>query len=165
MKLQAPFLLIIPLILFSTGCIHFLVGDSSPQKANDLVFEIPSKPFTSLKSDDADHSWQSKDTGNIIAFYSDCSKSSDKPLSLAINEILKGFDRIEEQNQASLFYNNREAMKISLTGYIDGIAVAMESLVFNKNQCFYQISFSGVSNQFQKELVVFEKFKEGFKAP
>lgn len=161
--------LLLPLLclscLFQVGCIHLKFGDSTPQKAANTEYKEPSRPFILFKDTDADKSWQSNQTGNVIALFSDCSKSSDKPLNLAISETSKGFDRLEENTQKVIFYNGREAIYGHFKGHIDGIKVSMESLVFNKNQCFYQLTYSGVSNQFEKEKNHFEQFKKDFVAP
>ena len=140
-------------------------GDVTPLKASNVDFEEPSRPFMLFKESEADKSWQSSQTGNVIALFSDCSKKADRPLNLAISEISKGFDRLESNTQKVIFYNGREAVYGHFKGYIDGIKVSLESLVFNKNQCFYQLTYSGVANQFEKELKHFEQFKKDFKAP
>ena len=148
-----------------SGCISIKLDDSGPLKASGLSFSSPSRPFILYKDMDADKSWQSNLTGNVIALFSDCSRSSDRPLNQAIDEIAKGFDRIENKKNNLLFYNGREAIYGEFKGYIDGIKVSMESLVFNKNKCFYQLTYSGVSSQFDKEKAFFEEFKKGFRAP
>ncbi len=153
------------LLSFQVSCIHLKFGDSAPLKASDIEFKEPPKPFILFKDSDADKSWQSNLTGNVIALYSDCSKSSDKPLNLAFSEIGKGFDRLEVSTQKVIFYNGREAIYGQFRGHIDGIKVSMESLVFNKNKCFYQLSYSGVSSQFEKEKKHFEQFQKDFNAP
>ncbi len=158
-------LLFLLTLLFQTGCIHFTVGDSTPQKASDFQYTEPSSPFVSMKKSDADLSWQSKKTGNIIALFSDCSKTSDKPLQLAFNDLLKSFDRLDNHKEETVFYNHREALQVELNGVIDGIAVFMNSILFNKNQCFYQISYSGLTQEKLSEASLFEKFKMEFKAP
>lgn len=152
-------------LLFNASCISLKLGDNSPLKATNTDFEEPAKPFILFKDSEADKSWQSNQTGNIIALFSDCSKKSDRPLNIAINEIAKGFDRIEVQDQKTIFYNGREAIYGEFKGRIDGIKVSMESLIFNKNQCFYQLTYSGVANQFEREKAHFEQFKKDFKAP
>lgn len=164
MRLRLPLLLLF-LIFSLTSCIHFKIGDSEPQKALDISFKEPSSPFIPTENIDADRVWQSKTTGNMIAIISNCSKNSDKPLSLAYQEIAKGFDRLESDKQESLFFNGREALRGSFQGTIDGIAVSMETLQFNKNQCFYQLTYSGVTQNFKNELQHFEQFIQEFKAP
>lgn len=163
LALQIGILLFAP--FFHLSCIHLKFGDSAPVKASNIEFQEPIRPFLLFKDTEADKSWQSNQTGNVIALFSDCSKNSDKPLNLAILEISKGFDRIEDKQQSTLFYNGREAVYGIFRGYIDGIKVSMESLVFNKNQCFYQLTYSGITNQFAKEKNVFEQFKKDFVAP
>lgn len=155
------FFLIFPL----TSCISFKLGDSEPQKALDISFKEPSSPFVPTKNSDADQAWQSKSTGNIIAIISNCSKNSDKSLSIAYHEIAKGFDRLDSDKQESIFFNGREALRGSFQGTIDGIAVSMETLQYNKNQCFYQLTYSGISQNFKNELQHFEQFMKEFKAP
>lgn len=153
------------LIGLLSGCIHFNVGVPSPLKAANLDYHEPQKPFILFKDTDADKSWQSNVTGNVIALFTDCSVTSDRPLTMAIAEISKGFDRIDNTKQNTVFYNGREAIVAEFKGHIDGIKVSMESLVFNKNKCFYQLTFSGLSNQFERERPNFEDFKKEFKAP
>lgn len=156
---------VLVVFFFCLGCIHFKLGDSSPLRASNTEYKEPTKPFILFKDSDADKSWQSNVTGNVIALFSDCSKSSDKPLNLAINEVAKGFDRLETNKQKTFFYNGREAVYGEFRGHIDGIKVSMETLVFNKNKCFFQLSYSGVSNQFDKEKPFFDQFQQDFKAP
>lgn len=162
-----PRLLLILLFSFLSlaSCIHFKIGDSEPQKALDISFKDPSSPFKPTENIDTDRAWQSKNTGNMIAIISNCSKNSDKPLGLAYQEIAKGFDRLEADKQQSLFFNGREALRGSFQGTIDGIEVSMETLQFNKNQCFYQLTYSGVTKNFKNELQNFEQFIQEFKAP
>lgn len=155
-----PFL-ILPLM----SCISFKLGDAEPQKAINIAFKEPSSPFALTKNSEADQAWQSKSTGNIIAIISKCSKNSDKPLNIAYQEIAKGFDRVDSDKQESIFFNGREALRGSFQGTIDGIAMSMETLQFNKNQCFYQLTYSGLSQNFKNELPHFEQFIKEFKAP
>lgn len=160
------FTLFLLFLTFSLSrCIHFKIGDSEPQKALDIAFKNPPSPFIPTENIDADRVWQSKSSGNMIAIISNCSKNSDKPLYLAYQEIAKGFDRLESDKQESLFFNGREALRGSFQGTIDGIAVSMETLLFNKNQCFYQLTYSGVTQNFKNELQHFEQFIKEFRAP
>lgn len=152
-------------ILTLSGCIHFKIGDSHPQKASDIFYIDPPVPFVLAKNMNADMAWQSTTTGNMIAVISNCSKNSDQSLSYAFLEISKGFDRLDSSQQELFFFNGRQALKGQLRGTIDGIAVSMESLQFNKNQCFYQLTYSGLAQHFESEQNYFEQFKKEFKAP
>lgn len=163
MKLLYIFVLFIS--LNTIGCIHFSIGEPTPQKASNVIFNDPLFPFEIMKKSEADQSWQSTKTGNIISLFSDCSKTSDKSLSLAFNELLKSFDKIEHQKRETTFYNNRESLSVELVGFIDGIEVFMASTLFNKNQCFYQLSYSGLANEKQTEISFYETFLKDFKAP
>lgn len=147
------------------GCIHLNLSAPSPLKANDLEFKEPKKPFILFKDTEFDKSWQSNTTGNVIALFTDCTANSDRPLTKSILELAKGFDRIESTKQSTIFFNGRESIQGEFKGHIDGIKVSMEGIVFNKNKCFYQLTYSGVSNQFEKDRVVFEEFKKDFRAP
>jgi hypothetical protein len=153
------------LSLAQVNCINLKLGDATPQRAADIEFIEPKGPYVLFKDTEADKSWQSNQTGNVIAMFSDCSKGSDKALTLALKEISKGFDRLEENSSKTFFYNGREALYGHFRGHIDGIKVSMESLVFNKNKCFYQLSFSGVTTQYDREKEFFEKFVKEFRAP
>jgi len=164
MKFRLLYFLFINLFI-QVGCIHFKLGESEPQKSLNISFKEPLSPFVISKNTDADQAWESNKTGNIIAITSNCSKNSDKSLNFAFQEIAKGFDRVDSSNQTSLFFNGREALRGSVSGTIDGISVSMETLQFNKNQCFYQLTYSGVSKNFESEQHYFEQFLKDFKAP
>lgn len=153
------------LCLFLSSCIHFKIGNSKTVKSADMEWVAPAPPFLLFAHSDFDRSWQSNKTGNVIALFSDCSSKSDRPLDLAITDVAKGFDRLQKTDQETLFYNGREAVSASLQGFIDGINVTMELIVFNKNKCFYRVSYSGVTNRINDERSYFEKFKQDFKAP
>lgn len=159
------FLMTAILTVIGAGCVSLKFGETAPVHATNIEYQEPGRPFIVFKDSEADKSWQSNQTGNVIALFSDCSKNSDKPLNIAVTEMAKGFDRLELNKQNMLHYNGREAVYSQFLGYIDGIKVSMEGLVFNKNQCFYQLTYSGVSNQFEKEKKYFEQFKKDFKAP
>jgi len=147
------------------SCIHFNIGNSEPEKAKDIDYKSPPSPYERIKNSDTDYAWQSRKTGNMIAISSNCSKNSDKSLQQAFQDVSKGFDRTEDIKQEPFFYNGREALRGIVKGSIDGIAATIDVVLLNKNQCFYQLTYSGVSNQFSEEKNIFENFIKDFKAP
>lgn len=151
--------------LLLSSCVSVELPSGKTKPAKDVTFSEPSSPFSSIKSKSADHAWQSSKTGNTISFLSECGGTADPSLQSLETESLSALNKLEILKTETKTFNGREARQTISAGTIDGVPVALALVVFKKNGCNYTLSYGGVEKQFNSELSVFEKFKDGFKAP
>jgi hypothetical protein len=141
------------------------VGEETPQKSADIQFIIPKKPFQEHRLPSSDKAWLSTVTANIISFTSECSLKSDPSLETLVHESIESLDHVEILENETINFNNREAIRTFAKGKIDGIPLAMKTLIFKKNGCNYRIMLSGLVNKIDKDQSQFEEFLREFKAP
>lgn len=148
-----------------TSCVSVNVGGDKTSKAKDVAYDSPSSPFSSVKMEGADQTWQSDKTGNTISFISECGPSADMSLESIQTDSLSGLAAKEIKSSEEIEYNNRAALKTHARGKTDGVSVEVKLMIFKKNGCTYTLSYSGVSKTFDREMTHFEKFLKEFKAP
>lgn len=151
--------------LLLNSCVTVNVGEEPAKKATDIKYEAPSAPFSNHQSINADKSWLSSKTGNIIAFTSECPKNSDPSLDVLLKESIESLDHVEIIENNRLSFNGREAIQSFAKGSIDGVPLAMKSLIFKKNGCNYKLIYSGLLAKISAEQNQFEAFCKGFVVP
>ena len=148
-----------------SGCVSVQLSPSKILKAKDINLNAPEKPFEKIDSNQVDQAWQSKKTGNTIAYLSECRDDKDEPLTSTEAEALKSLNQVKIISSQAGSYNDRESLYTNATGFVDGVAVETHLLHFKKNGCLYSLMYLGRQKLLKSEINYFEKFKEGFKAP
>lgn len=151
--------------LLISSCVTVNVGEETPHKSADIKFTLPKKPFEEHLTPSADKAWISSSTGNVISFISECPKGSDPSLDALTKESIQSLDHTEILEKEIISYNGREAIKTLTNGRIDGVELAMKTIIFKKNGCNYQIMLSGLTNKIVLESTQFDDFCREFKAP
>ena len=154
---------IISLLLSSCVSVQLPGGKVTPAK--DVQYSEPGVPFEKIKSQNADRTWLSKNTGNTISYLSECGGTADPSLESIESESLSAMNELKILATEELTYNGREARQTTARGEIDGVPVQIALLIFKKNGCTYTLSYGGLQKQFSVEQKYFEKFKTDFKAP
>lgn len=160
---------ILKLILFListlfSSCISIGLN-KSPEPAKDIKFDNPKSPFESVKSKTGDKVWMSTNSGNSISYISDCSQQSDPSLNSLESDALSGVENLKILESIDFNYNQRFAKSTIAQGTLDGIAIKIKIISFKKNNCNYNLLYTGVADKFDKEITYFDKFKESFVAP
>ncbi|GIL17623.1 MAG: hypothetical protein BroJett040_13740 [Oligoflexia bacterium] len=152
------------LFLLLTSCVSVNVNPSKVTRAKDVEFIAPSSPFHSIQNNSVDQAWQSKNTGNTIAYLSECG-GSDISLKQMETESLSAISQPNILESKTGTYNDRESLESLAAGKVDGIEIKMKLILFKKNNCNYTISYIGRKDPFSAEENYFQKFISGFKAP
>jgi hypothetical protein len=79
--------------------------------------------------------------------------------------ILAGVEQLKIEKESSYTFDGRTAERIYATGITDGVAIGLELLVYQKNNCTFDITLIGVKNHFEEDRATFSRFLEGFSAP
>lgn len=118
-----------------------------------------------MSSDQADHAWQSAQTGNTIAVLSECSEQKDPSLTTLEGETIQALNNYKVTNTEDFKFQDRAARRAQVEGAVDGIPVKMDLVIFKKNSCSYTITYVGRAAGFDKDRPAFEQFLMGFEVP
>jgi hypothetical protein len=141
------------------------IGPGKPTKAESAKFDTPPTPFQEIRHASFDKAWKSKDTGNTIAYLSECKAGDDTSLKNLENESTSVLDNRQIISTQDLEYNDRQAIRSSAQGFVDGVPVSMEILIFKKNDCTFTLSFVGRKSKLAADLPIFQNFLDRFKVP
>lgn len=151
-------------ILILSGCVSVnLPLNQKSTKAENVSYQDPSMPFVKQTSENnLDGLWISKNTKSTIGFYSLCHKNL-PPLRNARSNSLNGIENSEIVKEDVTRYNDREALRSLIQGKLEGFVFQIESVLFVKDSCLFEISYVSYKENFDKERGIYNKFLEGFK--
>lgn len=154
------------LVFVISGCVSVNIPLSSKYpKAENVSYKEPTLPFVKQSvQNNLDGLWISKDTKSTIGFYSLCSKNL-PPLRNARSNSLHGIENAQVIKEETLRYNQREALKSIIEGKLEGFVFQIESMLFIKDSCLFEISYVSYKENFEKERQIYNSFLEGFKVP
>lgn len=151
---------------FLSACVSVNIGNSgNSQKSETVKYKAPGKPFEEFKTELVDNAWKNPKNGNSISFLSECNSAADPTLETIYKGLISSIDRAESQNKNNITYNGREALRSTVSGYVDGVQSKFDLLVFKKNNCTYILSYVATEKFFSENLGAFEKFTENFVVP
>lgn len=64
-----------------------------------------------------------------------------------------------------VLFNGRQGLMIFSEGFVDGVPIKMQVLVFKRNACNYTLTYAGVAKNFSQEVSHFEQFLKSFTTP
>ncbi len=156
-------LLITPLAL--SGCAIFSGGDDEPVKNENVHASPPQSPFEEVKVSSADHVWQSRKTGNTIAYNSACQEKLKADLGTLEKGILKGVDNLKILNETRLTVDGAPAERTRVEGKTEGIPISVDLVVIKKGNCTYDLAYVARTISFSAEQSTFQQFIERFHTP
>lgn len=133
------------------------------KKSSDTSFLAPRSPFKEVKSEAADEAWQSTQTGNSIAFLSECQPAVEQSLKSLEDESVNVLSEVQVLKSSHPTFNGRESSYTVAEGKVDGIPVKLALVVFKKNGCNFTISYTARKSTFDSEIRTFDTFLEGFR--
>lgn len=149
-----------------TACVSVNIGDSAQsQKSTTVKFKSPSKPFSEFKMEYVDSAWKNPSNGNSISFLSECKSAADPTLDTIYKGLISSIGRAETLSKKTFTFNNREALRSTVTGFVDGVQSKFDLLVFKKNSCTYILSYVATEANFDENLTAFETFTQNFVVP
>lgn len=157
--------LIFTTLLMGTGCVTVKLGGQESQRADGVAFREPSPPFTRDHRDEVDAAFKNHRNGNVISYLSDCKDPTDPPLDSIVAGVLAGLTDPKIESKETVQMLGREGRRVVAFGKVDGVASAIDLLVFKRNQCIYILSYVGVKTAFPDNRADFNRFVEGFKVP
>jgi hypothetical protein len=148
------------------SCVSVNIGDNSKSmKSETVTFRAPAAPFTTFKTDYVDSAWKNSKNGNSISFLSECNSSADPSLETIYQGLISSINRARSLNKKSYTFNNREALRSTVSGYVDGVQSQFDLIVFKKNNCTYILSYVATEKNFSENLSAFDTFAENFVVP
>lgn len=100
--------------------------------------------------------------GGAIAASGRCGERDDAPLDVLVNHLIMGLDRRREISREPITLDGRRALRAQLTGELDGVTVAMELVVLNKDGCTYDLQLVADPAVFAARRQDFAGFLAGF---
>lgn len=165
MKIPPKIAFLLTLSFLISNCVSVKLASPKPERATNLEFEPPPKPFAKLSNTSADIAWQSTSTGNTIAVLTDCGPQTDITLSRLESETLSALTELKILGREEKLYNGRSAFFTNSEGLMDGVPVHMALVSFQKNDCNFSISYFGKVQFKENENLIFRAFLGEFKSP
>jgi len=154
---------LLALITVLAGCISVNLTKEIP-KSKGLRVSPPSSPFREAALAAADQAWKSDATGSTISYFSECAAAPTTPERLR-DDALASLPAAKILESQTLEFDGREALRSQAEGKVEGIALRVSLLTYQKNSCRYTISYAARSSVFSQELGRFDDFLKGFSAP
>lgn len=148
---------------FLCACVSVKLPSTNSARATEYDFEEPKSPFKKLKTENADHAWQSELTGNTIAVLTECNSRSNRSLQSLESESINAVNNPKIMETVSIDFNERQALQSTVEGSVDGVPVRLYILSFQKNSCNFTLTLMGRSSSTSKETSAFENFKREFR--
>lgn len=158
--------LILAIWLLSSACVSVDIAPKNKlTKADQVTYTAPPQPFARMDNTFSDAAWENPINGNSISFLSDCGEGADTPLKSQFQAMTRGIQELKIESTESLIYNGRAALRHTFSGLVDGIHMQISSLHFKRNDCSYVLTYVSTVTNFNKDLLTFNQFLTGFKAP
>jgi len=148
-----------------SGCVSVNLPLGKPAKAKDIALTEPAEPFAKFSTGAVDRAWQNKKNGNTIGYLTDCNPSDDLDLKALESEALSALNSLKVTAHDNFSFNDREAIRTTAQGQVDGVSVSMSLVIFKKNGCSFTLSYVGRSKVFQTNETDFTNFVERFQVP
>jgi len=147
------------------GCAIFGGSDDEPVKNTSVQVTGPQQPFEEVRVSDADRVWQSRKTGNTIAYNSACQEKLKEDLGTLEKGILSGVDNVKIISQIKLTVDGAPAERTRAEGKTDGVPISIDLVTIKKANCTYDLAYVTRTVTFQTEQNVFQQFVERFHTP
>lgn len=142
----------------TTACVSVSLGDKTGKSYENISFKAPTDPYSELKMQSADRSWQNAKNGNTISYMSACDQASDPTLDVLSSIALDGVEDLKIVEKKRINYNGREALNTILLGRVDGVPIQADLTVLKKNNCVFNITYIGSIHTYMSDLSIFKKF-------
>ncbi len=159
-----PFVVLILLFIFFMGCVSVKLSPEKILKSTHIKYTPPAKPFAIFNTQSADRAWKNKRTGSSISYLSTCNEPGEPDLNTIKNNTLSGINNLEILNEKHITFNKRAALHVKSIGFLDGIKIFLDLLVFKKNRCNYTVTFISLEKFYQEDIKYFNVFVKKFEA-
>jgi hypothetical protein len=151
-------ILMLSLLSATPACISVGLGNKGGKSYENISFNPPPSPYTELKVQAADRSWQNNNNGNTISYMSACDQASEPTLEVLSSIALDGVEDLKVVERKKINYNGREALNTVLLGRVDGVPIQADLTVLKKNNCVFNITYIGSIHSYMNDLASFKKF-------
>lgn len=103
---------------------------------NHLTKNIP-RPWSEINSEGSDYALINNKSKSIFLFNSSCRKYEGSTLSALTSSILTGIEDVTIIDKKNSTYQEREAVEVTASGKLDGIARYFKIITIQKNNCIY----------------------------
>ncbi len=152
-------------IIQNASCVTVKVGNEKSIKASDFTYNEPKNPYLKNESSTVDNSWISKKNKNIIGISTDCPQNHSPTLESLTQDAINNIENAKIIDQKNIVYNARPAIDLITEGQIEGVDLKQRHLLLIKNGCSYKLFYSGLRNNFDDEIHIFDNFLTGFIVP
>lgn len=117
---------------------------------------------TSSKQKGADLVLEKKKSQSLIVLNSNCRKNQFTSLENLKTSLMNGIENVEVIDEKATTLHDREAIESSFSGSVDGVKRFMKLVVFQRDNCIYDIFLISSSlKKFESDQKDFEKFSSG----
>lgn len=155
-------LLNVPLLV---SCISVSLPESKTVRSEQVRFRAPASPYKKSKEAHLDAFWSNPANGNSISYLSDCGKGSDPSLDTILKGVIAGLESPKIMSSETHPYNQREALKSTVLGKVDGVPTQLKLTVFKKNGCIYILTYVALKKTFALDEPIFSDFERRFSVP
>jgi hypothetical protein len=101
-------------------------------------------------------------SGGSILINSTCEGIKDVPLEVLVNQSLFGVEQKHELEREGFTLDGRAAIRVRLTGALDGVAVHLDLVILKKDDCVYDLELVAGERAFPASDQDFWRFAQGF---
>src|ERR1700677_3055787 len=145
-----------------TACALFGGGDDEPVKNFNVKTVPPPYPYEEIGAGSVDHVWQSRKTGNTIAYNSSCVEKNREDLHSLEKGVFSGVDNVKVTKETKMTVDNVPADRTHAEGQTEKIPISIDLIVIEKNNCTYDLAYVARTATFDAELDLFNTFVERF---
>jgi hypothetical protein len=161
MPLRGPISALLGLLVTSCGGVH-VAGRIVENHATTFRVGWLSSDWQRIKVHDSDLTYVHHGGGTIYADHGCQAAMRDVPLDVLTNQML--FDVQVERTIARkpITLDGREALRTSIIGQVDGVPIALDIVVLQKDGCVYDLVLTSSPDVVQDREPDFELFVNGF---
>ncbi|OQW50237.1 MAG: hypothetical protein A4S09_00135 [Proteobacteria bacterium SG_bin7] len=157
-KFKFTIFFVLCFFFITAACVSVSLGSKNGKSYDNIFFNAPADPYSELKVQSADRSWQNTKNGNTISYMSNCEQTSEPTLEVLSSIALDGVEDLKIVEKKKINYNGREALNTVLLGRVDGIPIQADLTVLKKNNCIFNITYIGSIHTYMSDLSIFKKF-------
>ncbi len=103
-------------------------------------------------------------SGGTVVANGSCQGLGDLPLQVLANQALFGVNDIREHGRETLTLDGRAALRLRLTGTVDGVPIDLDLVVLKKDGCVYDLQLAAPPAAFAERDQDFDRLVAGFHA-
>ncbi|PIT99182.1 MAG: hypothetical protein COT74_09235 [Bdellovibrionales bacterium CG10_big_fil_rev_8_21_14_0_10_45_34] len=148
-----------------SACVSIGPRSSGIERSQIARVKPPGSPYSEVDRGAADAVWRSSKTSSSISYFTTCSRETDDTVEALKQNSLRALSEVQILLEERIQINKRGGLQVIASGYLDGVPVKTQLVIFKKDWCNYTLSYVGVLHNFGAEVEVFQAFVDRFEVP